>query len=301
MTCTQYLRAALAAILLVAMNAGAQTAPPPLAAFFANPEFSGAILSPEARYLAVTVNGANQRDRLAIINLLDNSIKVVAQFSDVDVGDVEWVNEERLILNTRDRQTAPGEQRFGPGLFAVNRDGSNFRQLAARSAMPDASTSTYKLLPWHTYLTGQRGAQDSQAVYVRSTVYASTGEVDYEGLRQLDTLTGRSTSVRPPGKVHRWLLDQHGEPRLAVTRERNIESVMYREPDGGAWRTLAQFDAYLSGPDAFTPLSFGPDGALYVSARRGSDTLSVHAYDLASSRITPRPSSRSTAMTSAAI
>ena len=154
MTCTQFLRAALAAILLVATNAGAQTAPPPLAAFFANPEFSGAILSPEARYLAVTVNGANQRDRLAIINLLDNSIKVVAQFSDVDVGDVEWVNEERLILNTRDRQTAPGDLRFGPGLFAVNRDGSNFRQLAARSAMPDASTSTYKLLPWHTYLTG---------------------------------------------------------------------------------------------------------------------------------------------------
>ena len=38
MTCTQFLRAALAAILLVAMNAGAQTAPPPLAAFFANPD-----------------------------------------------------------------------------------------------------------------------------------------------------------------------------------------------------------------------------------------------------------------------
>lgn len=126
-------------------------------------------------------------------------------------------------------------------------------------------------------------------MYVRSTVYSSTGEVDCEGLRQLDTLTGRGTSVKPPGKVRRWLLDQHGEPRLAVTRERNIETIMYREPDGGAWRTLAQFDAYLGGPDAFTPLSFGPDGALYVSARLGSDTLSVHAYDLANSRIIPTP------------
>lgn len=275
---------------LLAISAQAHTAvAPPLSAFFANPEFSGPQLSPDARHLAVKVSGANNRERLAVVNLLDNSIKVVAQFSDVDVGDVEWVNNERLILNTRDRQTAPGDMRFGPGLFAVNRDGSNFRQLAARSAMPDASTSIYKLLPWHTYLTGQRGAQDTAAVYVRSTVYASTGEVDYEGLRQLDTLTGRSTSVKPPGKVRRWLLDQHGEPRLAVTRERNIESIMYREPDGGVWRTLAQFDAYLGGANAFTPLSFGPDGTLYVSARMGSDTLSVHAYDLASGSIKPTP------------
>ena len=289
MTCTRLLRAAFAAACLAILNVHAQPAPPPLAAFFANPEFSGALLSPEARYLAVKVNGANQRDRLAIVNLLDNSIKVVAQFSDVDVGDIEWVSEERLILNTHDRQTAPGDLRYGPGLFAVNRDGSDFRQLAARSAELIRSTSVYRMLPWHTYLTDQRGAQNSNAVYVRSTVYASTGEVDYESLRQLDTVTGRSTIVKPPGKVRRWLLDQAGEPRLAVTRERNIESVQYLDPHDGTWRQLAQFDAYLGGPDAFAPLSFGPDGSLYVSARMGNDTLSVHAYDLAGKRILPTP------------
>ncbi|MCL6485946.1 MAG: S9 family peptidase, partial [Janthinobacterium lividum] len=147
---------------LFAISAQAHTAVvPPLPAFFANPEFSAPQLSPDARHLAVKVSGANKRERLAIVNLLDNNINIVAQFSNVDVGDVEWVNNERLILNTRDRQTAPGDLRFGPGLFAVNRDGSNFRQLAARSATPDASTSVYKLLPWHTYLMGQRGAQDS--------------------------------------------------------------------------------------------------------------------------------------------
>nr|WP_314629889.1 alpha/beta fold hydrolase [uncultured Janthinobacterium sp.] len=293
MPIASFLRAALAAACLATLSVPlavhAQPAPPPLEAFFANPEFSGAQLSPDARHLAVKVGGPKQRERLAIVNLLDNSIKVVAQFSDVDVGDVEWVNDERLILNTRDRQTAPGDLRYGPGLFAVNRDGSNFRQLAARSAEPILSTSVYKLLPWHTFLSGQRGAQNSSAVYVLSTVYTSTGETDYMSLRLLDTLTGRSTSVRPPGKVRRWLLDQNGEPRLAVTRDRNIESVLYLEADGSTWRQLAQFDAYLGGADAFTPLSFGPDGTLYVNARMGKDTLSVHAYDLAGKRIVATP------------
>ena len=277
------------AVFFAAARAGAHAAPPPLADFFANPEFSGALLSPDARHLAVRVLGPNQRERLAVVNLADNSIKVVAQFDDVDVGEIEWVNSQRLVYATRDRQSAPGDLRYAPGLYAVNRDGSDFRQLAERGFAPNLSTSIYKPLPWHTWLTGQRGAQNSSAIYVRSTVYTATREVDYMALLRLDTATGRSTPVPPPGKVRRWLLDQDGEPRVAITKERNIETIQYREPASGAWRQLAQFDAYLGGKDAFTPLAFGPDGTLFVSARLGSDTLNLHIYDLAAGRIDPEP------------
>ena len=277
------------AVFFAAARAGAHAAPPPLADFFANPEFSGALLSPDARHLAVRVLGPNQRERLAVVNLADNSIKVVAQFDDVDVGEMEWVNPQRLVYATRDRQSAPGDLRQAPGLYAVNRDGSDFRQLAERGFAPNLSTSIYKPLPWHTWLTGQRGAQNSSAIYVRSTVYTATREVDYMALLRLDTATGRSTPVPPPGKVRRWLLDQDGEPRVAITKERNIETIQYREPASGAWRQLAQFDAYLGGKDAFTPLAFGPDGTLFVSARLGSDTLNLHIYDLAAGRIDPEP------------
>ena len=289
MTLSRFLRSALVAVFFAAAHAGAHAAPPPLADFFANPEFSGALLSPDARHLAVRVLGPNQRERLAVVNLADNSIKVVAQFDDVDVGEMEWVNPQRLVFATRDRQSAPGDLRQAPGLYAVNRDGSDFRQLAERGFAPNLSTSIYKPLPWHTWLTGQRGAQNSSAIYVRSTVYTATREVDYMALLRLDTTTGRSTPVPPPGKVRRWLLDQDGEPRVAITKERNIETIQYREPASGAWRQLAQFDAYLGGKDAFTPLAFGPDGTLFVSARLGSDTLNLHIYDLAAGRIDPEP------------
>ena len=291
MTLLHFLRVSLAATFLLTLHAGAQETakPPPIAEFFANPEFSGVQLSPDARHLAVLVLGPNGRERLAVVNLANNSIKVVAQFDDVDVGEVEWVNPERLVLSTRDYQTAPGERRYAPGLYAVNRDGSDFRQLAERSFAPNLSTSVYKPLPWHTWLTGQRGAQDSNLIYVTSTVYTATREVDYTALLRLDTVTGRSTAVAPPGKVRRWLLDQDGEPRVAVTRERNVQTIQYREPATGAWRQLAQFDAYLKGKEAFTPLAFGPDGTLYVSARIGGDTLNLYAWDLAANRIDARP------------
>jgi len=285
------LRLALMVACLFAVDAGAQNSiqPPPIADFFANPEFSDVQLSPDARHLAVLVLGPNGRKRLAVVDLANNGIKVVAQFDDVDVGEVEWVNPERLVLSTRDYQTAPGERRYAPGLYAVNRDGSDFRQLAERSFAPNLSTSVYKPLPWHTWLTGQRGAQDSSLIYVTSTVYTATREVDYTALLRLDTVTGRSTAVAPPGKVRRWLLDQTGEPRIAVTRERNIETIQYREPASGTWRQLAQFDAYLKGKEAFTPLAFGPDGTLYVSARMGGDTLKLYAWDLAANRIDATP------------
>ena len=290
MTILPCLRAAVAATCLLIINAGAQALPaPPIADFFANPEFSGVQLSPDARHLAVLVLGPNGRERLAVVNVLDNSIKVVAQFDDADVGQVEWVNPERLVLTTRDYQSTSGEQRYAPGLYAVNRDGSDFRQLAERGFAPNLSTSIYKPLPWHTWLTGQRGVQDSSFIYVRSAVYTASRELDYMALLKLDTVTGRSTAVMPPGKVRRWLLDQDGEPRLAVTKERNVETILYREPASGAWRQLAQFDAYLKGKDAFTPLAFGPDGTLFVSARLGSDTLNLHAWDLAANRIDPAP------------
>ena len=280
----------LATCALASGNAlGNAAAPPPLADFFANPEFGSVLLSPDARHLAVRVLGPNGRERLAVVNVADNSIKVVAQFDDVDVGEVEWVNPQRLVYATRDRQSAPGDLRYAPGLYAVNRDGSDFRQLAERGFAPNLSTSIYKPLPWHTYLTGQRGAQNSNFIHVRSTVYTATREVDYTALLRLDTTTGRSTPVTPPGKVRRWLLDQDGEPRLAVTKERNLDTIHYRDPASGAWRQLARFDAYLGGKDAFTPLAFGPDGTLFVSARLGSDTLNLHAYDLAANRIDPAP------------
>ncbi len=121
---------ALFSLALAGAGQAAQTAPaalPPIESFFNNAAFTGALLSPNARFLAVKVAPAGQRDALAVIDLANNSIKVAARFDTSDVGQFSWVNNERLLFNATDKDVAPGEVRYGSGLFAVDRDGLNFR------------------------------------------------------------------------------------------------------------------------------------------------------------------------------
>ena len=262
---------------------------PPIERFFENPSFSAARLSPDARRLAIRVNGAGKRDVLGVIDLDTMAARVIANFDDVDVGAFEWVNNERLILDTVDQQLGVGDRDYAPGLFAVDHDGAHFTRLASRSAAPFVSDGTARpLLPWHTYLVHQKGAQDSEFVYVTSPVRkgtSGTGDVDHVDLLRLNTTSGRATAVGRPSSTQGWLLDHKGEPRLAMSIDGGTEAIWYLDPATSEWRKLAEFGLFKGGPGAFTPLAFGPDGTLYVSRRGRSDKLALYRFDFATNQV----------------
>ncbi|UUZ52483.1 hypothetical protein LP419_23890 [Massilia sp. H-1] len=106
---------------------------PPVEQFFDNPRFGGAVLSPDGKSLALRVASKGTRERLAVLDIATNKAKVVAEFADVDVADIDWISDKRLVLNTRDRRWTPGGARYAPGMYAVNSDGSNFLQLVTRT------------------------------------------------------------------------------------------------------------------------------------------------------------------------
>ncbi|MBJ7313985.1 S9 family peptidase [Rugamonas sp. CCM 8940] len=276
-----------------ATPAGAATAPPPLAAFFNNAQMSDAKLSPNGKFLAVRMAAAPARDGLAVIELDTLTPLRVAQFNNVDIGDFEWVNEQRLIFDSRDNTVAPGDQRHGAGLFAVDRDGANFRVLAESSFAPPSSTGTVikrNVQPWNTFLLRQPGAQTSNQVYVQRAGWGdASGNVTHWDLVQLDTTSGLANVAQRPGKVQSWLLDQAGEPRLAVTEDQGKSGVHYLDPANGKWRKLAEFASFGESSDAFEPLGFGADGKLYVRARAGRDKSGVYLLDLASGKLAAEP------------
>jgi acetyl esterase/lipase len=281
----------LAALMPAALPLEAVAAPVPAKHFFETPAFSGALLSPDAKSMAVLVTGDGARDRLAVIDLVNNTVKVVAKFSASDIGTFEWVNNQRLVFNSSDKKKAPGDVYYAPGLYAVNKDASGFRQLAdiSNDAKPGANPSR-TILPYNHYLTGQRGAQDSDAIYVNSPLYSSsTDQFEAMNLVRIDTVTGRATTVVRPGKVQWWLLDAKGEPRMTAVLDKNVETIQLLDPETNLWRKLVSYDNYKGGQGAFTPLSFAPDGTLYVISNAKSDVFSLHTFDFKTNAINPIP------------
>lgn len=289
--------ALLAAFVLGAAPALAQTPAsattlPPISAFFANAAFGGAKLSPDASHLAARSSAKGQRDFLVVVDLQSNSGKIVATYTDADVGEFEWVNNDRLVFNTRDKSVGQGNARTAPGLYAVNRDGGQFAQLAERTGgglVAGGHKSARKLLPWNTFLTGQKGAQDSNTIYVIHPVSDTRGETRYVDLLRVDTVTGFSQPVPRPGNARGWMLDHKGEPRVASTIDQGNVTLHYREPASGEWRVLTSYKAYGDGSNAIEPVGFGPDGTFYVAARNGKDTTALHTFDIAAGKLNPEP------------
>jgi dienelactone hydrolase len=275
--------AALLATCLWPLAAAHAAALPPASAFFENSRFGHPKLSPSGRYLATLVSMPGERDRLTVVNLEDMRVYAAARFNDADVGYFEWVNDNRLVFNTTDRRVSYSDDRLAPGLFAVNIDGSGYRQLTRTSFRQGDSADTGSLLKdrmldWNHFLLGQPGRQDGDEVYVIKDMYdANYSTITNRVLLRLNTVNGRTTTVSGPGRTSHWLIDQQGEARLAVNDIGQRHEVYLRE--GEQWTKLLETDAY--GNSSFNPVGFGPDGALYVSARRNSDKTALYRFDMA--------------------
>ncbi|MGI4844661.1 MAG: alpha/beta fold hydrolase [Janthinobacterium lividum] len=284
---------ALAAASAAVLPSHARDTPPPVESFFSNPLMEHAALSPSGRYLAALTGAPGRRDMLIVVDLQEKKGKIVAGYKDVDVLDFQWVNDNRLLFNVTDKQVGPGGEVLASGLYAVDRDGEKLRQLAQRRGNDGIVEGTGRIerhiLPWHTFMLGQRGAQDSDAVYVTSVKFGNRDQVRTTELLRLDTVTGRVQPVPRPGPVGGWMLDNAGEPRLAVSSERGTTTIHYREPSSGNWRTIAQFATYTGSKEAFSPVGFGSDGTLYVRAHGGEDASSLYRFDLAAGKIDPEP------------
>jgi dipeptidyl aminopeptidase/acylaminoacyl peptidase len=238
------------------------------------------------------VGAQGKRDSLAVIDLADDKIYPTAGFDDADIGQVQWVNNQRLMFDTTDKQLGQRDIDFGPGLYASNYDGSKFKQLAYRTGQQFVTDPTragiQETLPWNTFMLRQDGAQDSDFAYVTSPRFDARGETLHVDLLRLNTMTGRSHEVDAPPHVMRWVLDQHGEPAMAVSAERDEGSVYYRAPATKAWKKISGYKLY-SGSGGYAPLAFGPDGTLYVADSAGQDKQSVYALDVASGKMNPAP------------
>jgi dipeptidyl aminopeptidase/acylaminoacyl peptidase len=277
-------------ISLLGFSSMAQAAVP-LQNFFEPPQFKEAEISPSGRYLAFKIGNSNMRDGMVVIESETGKTVGGIRVDGYDVGNIRWVNDNRLVYNVVDYSVGPGDVRFAPGLYAVDRDGKNIRKLVHHHPFATSSDSrlSHRVEPWNTYLMDDVGAQDSEFIYARRPVWE---EDSYALMRmdliQLNTSTGQALPITRPARPSHWMLDQKGQPSVMVSEKDGQETVHYRDPANGEWRELASFKAY-GDKGGITPVGFIDDKRMLVKARFKGDKTALHALDLTSGEVDTEP------------
>ncbi len=290
------LLASLGSLILVApISPLAQTlVPPRIEDFVREPEFSRPALSPDGRLLAALIVAPGGRKQLAVIDPAElGKSRVAAGFTDADIESFQWISDRRLVFQATDLTSGGGSQ-LAPGLFAVDVDGSDYRQLVDRTwraRQGEARRLGDKSLPWNTFLLGPTYDRQSDDVFVVEFPVDRSlrpgDEPPSPNLLRLNTRTGQlaNLSLGAPMGPGTWLVDHDGQPRMRVTARKGQISVHYRDPKGDRWRVLAEFPE--TGGEGFLPVRVRRDGTILVIASNGRDTQGLYAYDPAAGRIAP--------------
>ncbi|MGZ5194078.1 MAG: prolyl oligopeptidase family serine peptidase [Ramlibacter sp.] len=274
-----------------APGAAAASAPGtvPVEAFFQNPTIARARISPDARHVAYLMGSPTQRTQLVVLDTEKLTMKVVAGFTDSDIGSVQWVNEKRLVFTVDDHQRAVGDRYWGPGLFAVDADGSEFRPLVDIQWRigQDMSAASRKVLDPNVRLLATMHGKDSDDILVTHPQYTVAREFDALTVLRLDTRTGHSETLSRPAKSWVWASDAQNVPRATASYDGDRAALHYLDPATKEWTKLAEWDRVRGG--GIYPLAFTPDGTLYVRAHNGRDTSGIYRYDIAKKALDAEP------------
>ncbi|HEY1131857.1 MAG TPA: alpha/beta fold hydrolase [Roseateles sp.] len=251
----------------------AHAAPPPAEVFFKDPAIVEAVLSPSGRKLAVRSAFDGDRIGLGVLDLSPGGKPLrTAQFKDGDISRVHWVNDDRLVFSVVDFSEGSGRPNGAPGLFAINPDGSQIRQLVRRLGRPilaDVRSRNDRQLDWnHRLLTVPRpqpGAVNEEVLIV----HFSTDEQRLETPLWLNTRTGRtrSTGVDAPPNTVGWIADSRGELRVALTQREGRRAALWRGPGAQDWQPLYE-SGLLNAP--FGVHAVDDAGQLYVTRTQGA-------------------------------
>jgi hypothetical protein len=250
-----------------------------------------AVVSPSGNWLAMTVGSKNARVALVVFDLQKWALhKVVARFSDVDIDDPEWVNDDTLLFSIADNTRGGSDQRWWPGLFAVSRDGGLVRQLVKTdgSRITVLSGQLREVLAVnHELLHVPSGGGDE--VIVGEYRFDSQGVFEQMLAKRLNVKTGRATGLSGgiPAEVKHWMFNAAGEPKLLVARPRGRVAYHWRDTPGGPWRQLGEFDAFK--PD-YSPRYIDSTGQLFVTVNTGKDDVAqLHRFNFTTGKPEPEP------------
>jgi dipeptidyl aminopeptidase/acylaminoacyl peptidase len=246
---------------------------------FRNAQYREMRLSPDGRFIAALVP-LKGRSNLAVIDLQEGKAIPLTGWTDLDVLRFEWVNDKRLVIVSADLRAglSPDDQFFAGtgGIYAVDRDGSNFREIVA------APLRQAKEGKWHPVFAKLIGPLHDGSNDV--LIQTAKSRTDPLHMSRVDTVSGRSQTLTydMPGDLAIAVPDASGVLRAVLTENADAsrQTLWFREAADKPWVRLDEFET-LS-PDAIRPVAFDASGTtLYVLSSRGRKTTALFGYDLA--------------------
>jgi len=280
----RFLQACLLA-LACALVSSVQAAGPDASEFVKHPRLTDVSLSPDGKALA-GVRFVEQRRNLLVVDLATRKATIITNFRDGDVIRATWISPKRLVFSVTDLSRGSGEQDAG-GLYAIDKDGEEFRQLAERSG----TTEKQRMLPG--------GTEFHSRIYVNGVpsddILVSVPSMQAQGrfaanLYRVNTRSGVSSiaSLGGPGQVLKWVVDKDAIPRAAVSVDEGVTRVYFRETEKAPWRVVSEFNIEQRSK-GLDPIAFDGDGQLYVSSYAGKDTEAIYRFDAATGAIKGEP------------
>lgn len=237
---------------------------PAIEDLFRNPELTRMKLSPDGEHVAALAS-INGRRNLAVLDVDGVRAIAVTDARRTDISDFYWVSNERLVYLI----DIDGNEAFG--LFGVDRDGSDWRELVGPA-------DGIRIFP-RQVLPLDRLEDDPDHILVTDNARRKL----YPDVFRLNVHHGRmAREVANPGYVTAWITDHAGVVRAGIGSTDDprdlITQVLYRDSADDDWRVLTEFHAFDD--HGFTPLAFAADNRrLYVRSNVGRDTQALYAYD----------------------
>ena len=268
------LRFALVGLLAVAaLRLPAAPAPElPVATFFKKPSLASLRFSPDGNRIACLIP-YERRMNLAVIDLEKKTKNLLTNFTDNDVGSLQWVSNDRLVFT----QDIDGQE--VPSVFAVNRDGTEPTKLFGYDSTAQSSAVNVK---FRGLL--RRLENEPRNILVLASLTGAQGP----DVGKMNLKTGRITVFVPnPGFVSRWILDRSDTVRIGISSENGRTKILFRAEGSSTWETLdngigseAESDSDGNATGTWMPMAFdGDNRTLFVVSRIGRDRAAVYRYD----------------------
>ena len=262
---------ALAATAALPTSAADSAVPPlmPVSDFAKRPKLASVRFSPDGKRFAA-LQEFEGRMNVIVGDLDKGKLTRITSFATYDVGSFNWIGNSRLVMRLSDLKKGLAERRGG-GLFALNADGSEPKEL---SPTGEACEARHQVCRQIGFVSRIADSEDE--------VIASSNERDRrtEDLYRLNTKTGRKTllTTENPGSVSGWLLDQNNVPRAAVSEDgkTQTETFWFRDSATSPWRKISVAQGQAP---RMRPAGFDADGSLMVYSNLQSDKFRLYAFD----------------------